>query len=306
MISRIGGAVMENLFVLADDNDLEVRKNVCKALVMLLEVKIDKLMPHMNAIIQYMIIRTQDDDETVALEACEFWLVLADQEICYDVLKSHIKTLIPVLVRSMKYSELDIILLIFNFQGDVDEDQNEPDREEDIPPRFHKTKIHGTKTDEQMDEEDQEEKDDDTVSEWNLRKCSAAALDVLSNIFHEEILPDLLPILKETLFHQNWEIKEPGILVLGAIAEGCYNGLTAHLDQLIPYLIQCLSDKKPLVRSIACWTLSRYAHWVVHQPVDSYLRPLVEELLKKILDSNKRVQRGSLFGVCYIGRRSLI
>ncbi len=61
---------LENLFVLADDTDLEVRKNVCKALVMLLEVKIDKLMPHMNAIIQYMLLRTQDEDETVALEAC--------------------------------------------------------------------------------------------------------------------------------------------------------------------------------------------------------------------------------------------
>ena len=60
---------LENLFVLADDTDLEVRKNVCKALVMLLEVKIDKLMPHMNAIIQYMLLRTQDEDETVALEA---------------------------------------------------------------------------------------------------------------------------------------------------------------------------------------------------------------------------------------------
>jgi transportin-1 len=115
----------------------------------------------------------------------------------------------------------------------------------------------------------------------------------LSNVFNDEILSVLLPILKETLFHQNWEIKESGILVLGAIAEGCYTGLTAHLDQLIPYLIQCLSDKKPLVRSIACWTLSRYAHWVVHQPHEAYLKPMIEELLKKILDTNKRVQEAA-------------
>ena len=51
-------------------------------------------------------------------------------------------------------------------------------------------------------------------------KCSAAALDVLANVFHETLLPVLLPILKETLFHNDWEIKESGILVLGAIAEG--------------------------------------------------------------------------------------
>ena len=106
--------------------------------------------------------------------------------------------------------------------------------------------------------------DDDTLSDWNLRKwfgidntysvslcmffslvnntlikiffdfflgkCSAAALDVLANVFRDDLLPVLLPILKETLFHPDWEAKESGILVLGAIAEGylmlltiCYN-----------------------------------------------------------------------------------
>lgn len=30
----------------------------------------------------------------------------------------------------------------------------------------------------------------------------------------------LVPILKETLFHSEWDVKESGILALGAIAEG--------------------------------------------------------------------------------------
>ena len=34
-------------------------------------------------------------------------------------------------------------------------------------------------------------------------------------------------------------------------------GMVPYLPELIPHLIQCLSDKKALVRSIACWTLSR-------------------------------------------------
>ena len=54
-------------------------------------------------------------------------------------------------------------------------------------------------------------------------KCSAAALDVLANVFREDLLPTLLPILKETLFHSEWEVKESGILALGAIAEGKIN-----------------------------------------------------------------------------------
>lgn len=200
----------------------------------------------------------------------------------------------------MKYSEIDIIIL----KGDVEEDEFIPDREEDIKPRFHKSRTHTIKADGQSgsaehdigDSEDEDEDglvDDSNLSDWNLRKCSAAALDILANVFKEDILPILLPILKETLFHEQWVIKESGILALGAIAEGCMSGMIPHLPELIPFLIGCLSDKKALVRSITCWTLSRYAHWVVAQPHDLYLKPLMEELLKRILDANKRVQEAA-------------
>lgn len=39
-------------------------------------------------------------------------------------------------------------------------------------------------------------------------------------MFKEDILPILMPILKETLSSNEWEVKESGILALGAIAEG--------------------------------------------------------------------------------------
>ena len=45
-------APLQHLFALAVDDDPEVRKNVCRALVMLLEVRIDRLIPHMHSIIQ--------------------------------------------------------------------------------------------------------------------------------------------------------------------------------------------------------------------------------------------------------------
>ena len=53
-----------------------------------------------------------------------------------------------------------------------------------------------------------------------IGKCSAAALDCLSNVFKQDLLPILLPLLKETLSSPQWEIKESGILALGAVAEG--------------------------------------------------------------------------------------
>ncbi|XP_064607040.1 transportin-1-like isoform X2 [Liolophura sinensis] len=289
-------AFIQNLFYLAEDTDPEVRKNVCRALVMLVEVRMDRLIPQINNIIQYMLLRTQDADDGVSLEACEFWLSLAEQPICKEVLTSHIERLVPILVKGMKYSEIDIILL----KGDIEEDDMIPDKESDIKPRFHKSKTHSQKHQDGEDvnndgdcSDDGYDDDDDSLSDWNLRKCSAAALDVLANVFRDDLLPILLPILKETLFHSDWEIKESGILVLGAIAEGCMNGMIPHLPELIPYLISCLSDKKALVRSITCWTLSRYAHWVVGQPHLLYLKPLMTELLKRVLDGNKRVQEAA-------------
>ncbi|XP_041563846.1 transportin-1-like [Drosophila elegans] len=289
---------IHNLFLLSGDDDPMLQQKVCYAFVRLLEVHMDCLVPHMSQILEYMLLRTKDSDEAVALAATEFWLSLADLGICKDVLAPILWQLLPVLVCAGRYSEVDSI-----FKDNVEEDDMVPDREEDIRPRFHKSRAHTIKSTQEAgagaagedDDDDFDDglDDDSSLSEWNLRKCSAAALDVLANVFREDCLPVVLPILKETLFHQEWVIKESGVLALGAIAEGCMQGMIQHLPELIPYLISCLSDKKALVRSITCWTLSRYANWVVNQPHDQYLKPLMEELLKRILDSNKRVQEAA-------------
>lgn len=39
---------------------------------------------------QYMLLRTQDSNEAVSLEACEFWLTLADQGMCKEALAPHL------------------------------------------------------------------------------------------------------------------------------------------------------------------------------------------------------------------------
>ena len=41
-------------------------------------------------VLQYMLMRTQDKDENVSLEACEFWLTLAEQPICKEALNPHL------------------------------------------------------------------------------------------------------------------------------------------------------------------------------------------------------------------------
>lgn len=108
------------------------------------------------------------------------------------------------------------------------------------------------------DDDDDDDDDDDGLAEWSLRKCSAAALDVLSNVFGDEfsrahgvtapLLPILLPHMHASLSSTNWLERESGILALGAIAEGCCDGITPHLAQIVPFLLACSVDVKGLVR----------------------------------------------------------
>ncbi|KAK6022489.1 HEAT repeat protein, partial [Ostertagia ostertagi] len=340
-ISAVIDDFLQQLFGRAHDQDPEVQKQLCRSLTLLLDSHFEKLAPHLPNVIDYIIMKTQDPNENIAVEACEFWLSLAENsDVCKELLSPFLGKLVPVLIKCMRYSESDIIAL----KGNCDEeDAMIPDRDEDIKPRFHKSKVaagqlNGEDNDDDGSDEtyaewnirrcsaasldvlasifkqellpillpilkealchpEWEDNDDDgsdeTYAEWNIRRCSAASLDVLASIFKQELLPILLPILKEALCHPEWEVKESGILALGAVAEGCMNGITPHLHELIPFLLNMLDDKKPLVRSITCWTLSRYCSWVVDEARQQYFEPTLKGLLVRVLDGNKRVQEAA-------------
>jgi len=77
--------------------------------------------------------------------------------------------------------------------------------------------------------------------------------------------------------------------------------MKVHLPTLWQFLLSNLDNPKPLVRSITCWTLGRYAKWSLEPPQNTdielhrqtYFNPLLEKLLNRILDNNKRVQEAS-------------
>ncbi|KAH6910312.1 transportin-PC [Coprinopsis sp. MPI-PUGE-AT-0042] len=303
------------LFKRASDDDPSVRRHVCQALVLLLAARPDKLMPEMANVAEYMLYSTKDKNENVALEACEFWLTFAEDPELVPFLQPLLEKVAPVLLDCMIYGEDDLLWL----EGDVD-DSHVPDKETDIKPRHYSGKSHtyerdaneapaeppkpriGAYGEEILDsdeEDDYDDYDDDDFAdemstEWNLRKCAAAALDVLAVRFGGELLRHLLGPLKEKLWNNEWLQRESGILALGAMAEGCIEAIEPHLPTLIPYLINMLNDPKPLVRSITCWTLGRYASWCT-QPLseehkNNYFIPTMEGLLRMVLDNNKRVQ----------------
>ena len=71
-----------------------------------------------------------------------------------------------------------------------------------------------------IDDLDDDEFAEEMSTEWNLRKCAAAALDVLAVRFGPDLMNVLLEHLKTKLWSEDWLARESGILALGAMAEG--------------------------------------------------------------------------------------
>eukprot|EP00850_Spirogloea_muscicola_P004833 SM000021S06466 [mRNA] locus=s21:568140:575673:+ [translate_table: standard] len=300
-------AFLQGLFALANDPSADVRKlkrirargslaltlgaaechlQVCASLVQLLEIQASLLEPHMKNVAEYMLQASQDPSSEVALEASEFWAAYCESDQPQELLRDFLPRLIAVLLTNMVYDDDDEAVL------EAEEDESAPDRDQDLKPRFHTPKVHGA------DAAEEDEDDGEIISAWNLRKCSAAGLDILSLVLNDELLPHVMPLARLTIAGDSaWKEREAAVLALGAIAEGCINGLLPVLPQIVTFLLPLLEDKHPLVRSITCWTLSRYAKFIIQgeQQVGSQRQfdSLLSGILKRILDPNKCVQEAA-------------
>lgn len=314
---------LARLFQLANDPSAEVRRIVCQSLVQLVDTRPDLLAPHVEGLVNYILAQQQNrDDPELALDAAGFWLNIGELR---NAMGPYLPRVIPVLLQGMIYSEEDVERLA----GEQD-DAEEEDRPEDVKPQFAQSKAGrapagSTKTNDQEapkyvnghrepgeaaqmgsdslsegeieEEDDYEDEEGDPEDEWNLRKCSAAALDVFAVVFQQPVFEIILPYLKENLSYSLWPRREAAVLALGAIADGCMDVVSPHLPELVPFLISLLADEEPVVRQITCWCLGRYSEWASHlqDPVarSKYFEPMMEGLLKRMLDKSKRVQEAA-------------
>ncbi|CAK7208592.1 hypothetical protein SCUCBS95973_000154 [Sporothrix curviconia] len=329
-------ALLNQLFTLATDPTNDVRREVCRAFVLLVETRADKLTPHIAGLVDYIISQQQnEDDEDLACQAVEFWLPAGEHEDFWKNIGPYVTKIVPSLLEGMVYSGDDIALY-----GEASDDDEEEDQDEDIKPRFAtrklKRNVNGSADPSDdpsqngaasannnyeklggMDEdelEDGEVDDDDSGldidddddgggyddggnSSWNVRKGSAAALDVLARDFGDDMFGCIMPYLTVNLKHPDWPQRESAVLSLGAVADGCITAVTPHLPNLVPYLVTLLDDPEPLVRQITCWTLARYSAWAIDLTdpalVATYFVPMLEGFLTKMLDKNKKVQEAA-------------
>lgn len=315
-------SILEYTVRLTSDKNEDVRRFVCRTFALLADGMPTVLLPHVEGIIDYTISQQKDiQNEELALDAAEFFFEASSAASLRDALGPYLSRIVPVLLDSMVYSEDDQLRL----EGDAD-DADVEDDDKDIKPQFATSKtsrstaadssvLSSTATNGQTKpaangyayeddddlsegeiEDDDEELEGDPEDEWNLRKCSAAALDSLAAHFGGPVFDVSLPWLMENLAHRDWPNREAAVLALGAIGPGCMGNIEPHLPKLVPYMISLLTDQQPVLRQITCWALSRFAGWASRLPAagkQQFFEPMMEGILHRMLDNNKKVQESA-------------
>ncbi|KAI5963283.1 kap104 [Candida pseudojiufengensis] len=301
-----------------------LKKNIIISFLSILETRPDKLVPHIEGILNYClhILNSTNSSQELSLESCEFLFSLsnsADFKFLFTIDK--LKIILPILLDKMIYSEDDLLNIEIEDEKD---DTNIEDKDDDIKPNFIKSKDaravsngnnkNGTSNgnindndkndDDQEDNEEDDEDDDDDEDEdgtdtyWSLRKCSAATLDILSENLPQEVLVLALPILQNKITSSEWPVREAAILAFGAMSSSFISLAKDKLPELVPFLVDLLKDPNPRVRQITCWTLSRYVIWINEEAYEggnysNYFQPTFQSIMNCTLDSKKIVQEAA-------------
>jgi transportin-1 len=132
------------------------------------------------------------------------------------------------------------------------------------------------------------------------------------------MLQVLLPRVSEMVKTENWIYREAAVLALGTVANGAQQFLGPHMNTILPFLVSLLNDQVYLIRSITCWTLGRYAKWLMNHhegmshvdiqhlthtatpAAKKMIADLLNILLPRVLDPNKKVQHAAVSALANI------
>ncbi|CBH14773.1 hypothetical protein, conserved [Trypanosoma brucei gambiense DAL972] len=246
----------------------------------------DHLFHNLANLMSLMMTSVEGRGEEIRIEATEFWRGCLCFPRFATLIEPMLDSLIPVLIHSMVYSEMEIGMLQANA-----EDWNVPDKIDEIRPRHYQARVNDTAADE---DEDGGDGDGDEVEEWNLRRVSALTLDTIAEYYGERIVFTVLTSIDDMMQPSKpWQLLEAAILALGAIMDGCFSFMTPYLKDISDRLLQLLRDPSAhfLVVSISLWTGTQIGQYFVSDA--EILKNFLTCVLQRMQSPSKLVQESA-------------
>ncbi|KAJ3390125.1 karyopherin beta [Entophlyctis sp. JEL0112] len=111
--------------------------------------------------------------------------------------------------------------------------------------------------------------EDDDEDEWNISMAAATCLQLLSNVFGDDIVGLVLPWVQNHLQNPDWKFREAAVMAFGSILDGPDQATLAPLiDQALPFLINMMKDPKVQVKDTTAWALGRISELLTAETVN--------------------------------------
>jgi len=231
------------------NKDVKVRVVAMECLVKVAQLYYDKLPQYIQTIFGLTLKSIREDDESVALQAIEFWSTICDEEldIAFEAEEGYEEE--PRTSHRFILGALSYITPVMT--ECLTKQEDEPD--EDL---------------------------------WTVATAAATCLSLITNAVEDEIVPHVMPFIEQNIQSTNWKLKEAATLAFGAILEGPKEKLKPLIVQALPLLLVHMSDSNVYVKDTTAWTIGRVCQ--LHGSiVATGLSHVMQTLLRGLTDSSR-------------------
>ncbi|KAL9225418.1 hypothetical protein vseg_001347 [Gypsophila vaccaria] len=239
--------------------DVKIRQAAFECLVAISSSYYEKLAPYIQDIFNITAKAVREDEESVALQAIEFWSSICDEEIdileeyrgdfsgdseipCFNFIKQALPALVPMLLETLLKQE-------------EDQDQDE--------------------------------------GAWNLAMAGGTCLGLVARTVADDIVSLVMPFIEENITKPDWRQREAATYAFGSILEGpAPDKLTSIVNVALNFMLTALTkDPNSHVKDTTAWTLGRIFEFLhvaaVETPIitSSNCQQIVTVLLQAMSDA---------------------
>lgn len=207
------------LATLSTDTNTAIRSAVCQSITIISTTHVAVLAPYFTNICVFMLQSLLDSEESVAIESCEFWVVMLETS---DTKKA-ILPYLPILIQHV-ISRLLLSTEQMEQERQEEEEENTGEKTLNLRPMYHRNSTaHGSSGSSSNEHDDDVKEGAELSSKWTLRKQAALLLDTIAVSFAPtDVLNAALPKIQECFQHSEVLVRECGMLALGALSSGNY------------------------------------------------------------------------------------
>ena len=216
-------------------------------------------------------------EESIALQAVEFWSTIAEEEIDLAIDAAEV---CPFPMLCFDQSDDQILSPQAQDYGEMPENESKYFCKVALPEIMPVLLSLLTRQDEDAEDD-----------EWTVSMAAGTCLTLLSQAVGDAIVSAAIPFIESNIKSPDWHQREAAVMTFGSILDGPDPNVTQPLvAQALPLLIEMMQDQNTLVKDTTAWTLGRICDLlIVAIKLDTHLHSLVSALVSALEDKPRIV-----------------